>query len=292
VGGAHAAPLFFDAKGRSSGCSRISASRRASPPMRTNRSASRCERSIALDGRRSRRRELHPRDGGALRNRRVLARSSHSISMPIAATSPAPVKYREVSRQPSVRRDLAVLLSRDEPARRRAGRRSAARQDRISWPPRSSIATKEPGPEGRVSVASVSSSSARPDPARREVARATETRRAHARRPLRRRAAQGTGEANQWGVIAWSRTMTKAEIVGADLRNAWVSPKKESAEPGGEGLRDHQGDARSGGEGQDLRSETSWLRGKNAAARPQIHRPARKSFSRRGECSPSSHPSC
>jgi phenylalanyl-tRNA synthetase beta chain len=36
----------------------------------------------------------------------------------LAAATPDPVRYREVSRQPSVRRDLAVLLPRDAAAAR------------------------------------------------------------------------------------------------------------------------------------------------------------------------------
>jgi phenylalanyl-tRNA synthetase beta chain len=118
----------------------------------------------------------------------------------IVATSPAPVKYREVSRQPSVRRDLAVLLPRDEPAR---GVLDAIRSTAGPHLVAAEIFDRYEGtgvPEGRVSVA-FRLVFQRPDRTLldAEVARATE-------RVVRMLAdrfggelRQGTGEANPAG---------------------------------------------------------------------------------------------
>jgi len=118
----------------------------------------------------------------------------------IVATPPAPVKYREVSRQPSVRRDLAVLLSRDEPAR---GVLDAIRSTAGPHLVAAEIFDRYEGtgvPEGRVSVA-FRLVFQRPDRTLldAEVARATE-------RVVRMLAdrfggelRQGTGEANPVG---------------------------------------------------------------------------------------------
>ena len=118
----------------------------------------------------------------------------------ITATAPAPVRYSEVSRQPSVRRDLAVLLSREVPAR---GVLDAIRGTAGPHLVAAEIFDRYEGtgvPEGRVSVA-FRLVFQRPDRTLldTEVARATE-------RVVRMLAdrfggelRQGAGEANQLG---------------------------------------------------------------------------------------------
>ena len=111
-------PLFFDAKGaverlfEDLGLAASFSADADEPFLHPGASAA-----IALDGRRvGVVGELHPETAARFEIDASCAIFALDLDA-IAATSPAPVKYREVSRQPSVRRDLAVLLSRDEPAR-------------------------------------------------------------------------------------------------------------------------------------------------------------------------------
>ena len=149
----------------------------------------------------------------------------------LAAATPEPVRYREVSRHPSVRRDLAVLLPREQAAGDvLAAIRGAAGPHLVD----AAIFDRYEGrgvPEGHVSVA-FRLVFQRPDRTLTdaEVARAYRTRRPHARRSLRRGAASGNGRGPaSSGVIVGERTMTKAEIVEQIYERVGFS-KKESAE--------------------------------------------------------------
>ena len=194
-------PLFFDAKGaverlfEDLGLAASFSADADEPFLHPGASAA-----IALDGRRvGVVGELHPETAARFEIDASCAIFALDLDA-IAATSPAPVKYREVSRQPSVRRDLAVLLSRDEPAR---GVLDAIRGTAGPHLVAAEIFDRYEGtgvPEGRVSVA-FRLVFQRPDRTLldAEVARATE-------RVVRMLAdrfggelRQGTGEANPVG---------------------------------------------------------------------------------------------
>ena len=194
-------PLFFDAKGaverlfEDLGLAASFSADADEPFLHPGASAA-----IALDGRRvGVVGELHPETAARFEIDASCAIFALDLDA-IAATSPAPVKYREVSRQPSVRRDLAVLLSRDEPAR---GVLDAIRGTAGPHLVAAEIFDRYEGtgvPEGRVSVA-FRLVFQRPDRTLldTEVARATE-------RVVRMLAdrfggelRQGTGEANPVG---------------------------------------------------------------------------------------------
>lgn len=194
-------PLFFDAKGaverlfEDLGLAASFSAGANEPFLHPGASAA-----IALGGRRvGVVGELHPETAARFEIDASCAIFALDLDA-IAATPPVPVKVREVSRQPSVRRDLAVLLSRDEPAR---GVLDAIRGTAGPHLVAAEIFDRYEGtgvPEGRVSVA-FRLVFQRPDRTLldTEVARATE-------RVVRMLAdrfggelRQGTGEANPTG---------------------------------------------------------------------------------------------
>lgn len=194
-------PLFFDAKGaverlfEDLGLAASFSAGANEPFLHPGASAA-----IALGGRRvGVVGELHPETAARFEIDASCAIFALDLDA-IAATPPVPVKVREVSRQPSVRRDLAVLLSRDEPAR---GVLDAIRGTAGPHLVAAEIFDRYEGtgvPEGRVSVA-FRLVFQRPDRTLldAEVARATE-------RVVRMLAdrfggelRQGTGEANPTG---------------------------------------------------------------------------------------------
>jgi phenylalanyl-tRNA synthetase beta chain len=194
-------PLFFDAKGaverllEALGLAASFAADANEPFLHPGASAAIVlgERRVGVVG------ELHPETAGRFELDAPCAIFALDLDA-IVATLPAPVRYSEVSRQPSVRRDLAVLLSRDVPAR---GVLDAIRGTAGPHLVAAEIFDRYEGtgvPEGRVSVA-FRLVFQRPDRTLldTEVARATE-------RVVRMLAdrfggelRQGTGEANQLG---------------------------------------------------------------------------------------------
>jgi phenylalanyl-tRNA synthetase beta chain len=196
-----AAPLFFEAKGAVEslldhlGVAAAFASEAVEPFLHPGASAAITlgDRGIGAVG------ELHPET--AARFEIDVPCALFVLDLDAVAASPvAVVAYREVSRQPSVRRDLAVLLSREQPSRAVLDAiRATAGPQLVA----AEIFDRYEGtgvPEGRVSVA-FRLVFQRPDRTLldAEVARATE-------RVVRMLAdrfggelRQGTGEANQAG---------------------------------------------------------------------------------------------